>query len=164
MFKEPEQNSGNNNTSSATGLIVSEYKDKIAALETANADLERTNEQKQSKIDALEKNCDEFDRVEEELRELLWSASEERKKDQDLIAQLQKKLKETQINRSDEEIRQKEELASLRIQMQRREEEIRELKKDNDAKKRRIQGLLEELRRVTIKQEESKFVCCSKLI
>ncbi|CAG9536167.1 unnamed protein product [Cercopithifilaria johnstoni] len=142
---------------------LNELIEKVNGLESLTVELKAENEHLKEKlrcknrnISWLEKQCDDADSNETELREQLYEMQKMNDKNLSVITALRNEIvqmKDSMRASIDANIENKENLFRLQNEINKKEKEIREMKGDIALKDRKISGLLLELRRVTNKQE-----------
>uniref|UniRef100_A0A183H8I6 Kinesin motor domain-containing protein n=1 Tax=Onchocerca flexuosa TaxID=387005 RepID=A0A183H8I6_9BILA len=144
-------------------------KEEVIGLEAAIAELKAENEQKfqylkeelrcrNRDIGWLEKQCDDADNKETELREQIYETQKIYDENLSVIAELRDKIaqmKNSMMTSDAADICNKENLFRLENEIKKKEKEMREMKGEIASKDRKISGLLLELRRVMNKQENT---------
>ncbi|KAK6102121.1 Kinesin motor domain family protein [Brugia pahangi] len=142
---------------------LNEFKKKVNHLEATVDELKAENENLKEElrcrnrdISWLEKQCDDADSKETELREQVYETQKINEENLLVIAALRNEIvqmKDSMMASDAVDIQNKENLFRLENEIQKKEKEAREMKGEIASKDRKISGLLLELRRVTNKQE-----------
>uniref|UniRef100_A0A2K6VME2 Kinesin motor domain-containing protein n=1 Tax=Onchocerca volvulus TaxID=6282 RepID=A0A2K6VME2_ONCVO len=140
-------------------------KEEVIGLEATIAELKAENEYLKEElrcrnrdISWLEKQCDDADNKETELREQIYETQKIYDENLSVIAGLQDKIaqmKNSMMTSDAADICNKENLFRLENEIRKKEKEMREMKGEIASKDRKISGLLLELRRVMNKQENT---------
>uniref|UniRef100_A0A0R3RW04 Kinesin motor domain-containing protein n=1 Tax=Elaeophora elaphi TaxID=1147741 RepID=A0A0R3RW04_9BILA len=143
--------------------LSNEFKEKVTSLEALVRGLQAENEDLKEKvrcknrdIDWLEKQCDDADSKETELREQIYETQKINDENLSVIAALRNEIVQVKdlLTASNKAIIENDKnLFRLENQIREKEKEIHDMKGEIDLKDRKIHGLLLELRRVTNKQE-----------
>ncbi|OZC06134.1 kinesin motor domain protein [Onchocerca flexuosa] len=140
-------------------------KEEVIGLEAAIAELKAENEYLKEELRCrnrdigwLEKQCDDADNKETELREQIYETQKIYDENLSVIAELRDKIaqmKNSMMTSDAADICNKENLFRLENEIKKKEKEMREMKGEIASKDRKISGLLLELRRVMNKQENT---------
>ncbi|EFO23315.1 kinesin motor domain-containing protein [Loa loa] len=128
----------------------------VGELKAEIEDLKEELRSRNRDIDWLEKQCDDADSKETELREQIYETQKMNDENLSVVAALRNEIvqmKDSMMASNAIDIQNKENIFRLENEIQKKEKEAREMKREIASKDRKISGLLLELRRITNKQE-----------